>query len=189
MLSKDQAILVVVDVQSRLLPSIDEADAAVEQMIRLIRGFRIVGAPILVTEQYPKGIGATDERIRTAIEAGDPITKAAHPFEPIEKMSFSCMLDDPFRHALAAAGRRQVVLCGIEAHVCVYQTAMHLLEHGYHVEIVADAVSSRSPDNRAIAVARMRDEGAKITCVETAIFEMLEYCGSDPFKAWVKVIK
>lgn len=189
MLSKDQAVLVVVDVQSRLLPAIHEADDAVQQMIRLIQGFRIVGAPILVTEQYPKGIGETDERIRKAITAPDPITKREHPFEPIEKMAFSCMLHDPFRHALAATGRRQVVLCGIEAHVCVHQTAMHLLEHTYHVEVAADAISSRSPRNREIAIERMRTEGAKITCVETAVFEMLEYCGTDPFKAWVKVIK
>ncbi len=189
MLRKDQAVLVVVDVQNRLVPVIHEADATVRQMVRLIQGFRIVGAPVLVTEQYPQGLGATDERIRKAFEAIDPIHKVAHHFEPYVKMSFSCMLDDPFRHALATTGRRQVVLCGVEAHVCVYQTALHLLEHTYHVEVAADAISSRAPGNRDLAIARLRDEGVKITCVESAVFEMIEHCGSDPFKAWVKVIK
>jgi len=189
MLKKDKAVLVVIDVQSRLLPSIHEADGAIRQMVRLIQGFRLVGAPILVTEQYRKGLGETDRRIQEAIEAADPVTGATHRFEPLEKMSFSCMLDDPFRAALETNARRQVVLCGIEAHVCVYQTAVHLMEKGYEVQIAADAVSSRSALNRDIALRRMETEGAKVTNVEMAVFEMLEYCGTDPFKAWVKAIR
>ena len=189
MLHKDKAVLVVIDVQSRLLPSIHEADAAVEQICRLIRGFRLVGAPVMVTEQYRKGLGETDPRIQEAFSEKDPVTGEIRPFRPYEKMSFSCMLDDPFRDAIEAFGRHQAVLCGIETHVCVHQTALHLLEAGFHVEVAADAVSSRSPVNRDIALRRMEAEGAKVTCVETAVFEMLEYCGTDPFKTWVKLIR
>ena len=189
MLHRDRTVLVVVDVQHKLLPSIHEADETVEQIVRLIRGFRIVAAPILVTEQYRKGLGETDLRIQEALTAPNPTTGEEDRFEPIEKMTFSCMLDDPFRAALEATGRQSVVLCGIESHVCVYQTAVHLLEGGYHVEIAADAVSSRSPRNREIACQRMVSDRAKLTCVETAVFEMLERCGTEPFKRWVKVIK
>jgi nicotinamidase-related amidase len=189
MLHRDRTVLVVIDVQQKLLPSIDEAEETVQQIIRLIQGFRIVGAPILITEQYRKGLGETDPRIQDALTAADPKTGDVGRFDPIEKMVFSCMLDDPFRSALEATGRRSVVLCGIESHVCVYQTAAHLLESGYHVEIAADAVSSRSHRNREIALTRMSSDGAKLTCVETAIFEMLERCGTDPFKRWVQVIK
>lgn len=189
MLDKNQSILVVVDVQTKLLPSIHEADEMVGQICRLIRGFRIVGAPVFVTEQYPKGLGETDPRIQTAVAEAEPNTGREHRFEPMEKMYFSCVLDDPFRAMLEATGRRQVILCGIESHVCVYQTAIHLIERGYHVEIVADAVSSRSARNREIALQRLAAEGAKLTCVETVVFEMLEMCGTDPFKQWVRAIR
>lgn len=189
MLHRDHTLLVVVDVQGRLLPSIHEADETVQQIVRLIRGFRIVDAPILVTEQYRKGLGETDQRIQDALTAPDPTTGKRERFDPIEKMTFSCVLDGRFRAAVQAIGRPAVVLCGIESHVCVYQTAAHLLEGGYHVEIAADAVSSRSPRNREIALRRMASDGAKITCVETAVFEMLERCGTDPFKRWVEIIR
>jgi nicotinamidase-related amidase len=188
MLHKNQSLLVVVDVQSKLLPSIHEADETVEQICRLVRGFRIVGAPILVTEQYRKGLGETDSRIQAVVAEKDPAGND-HRFESFEKTYFSCVMDDPFRAALEATGRKQIVLCGIESHVCIYQTATHLIQRGYHVEIAADAVSSRSAYNKKIALKRLAVEGAKISCVEMAVFEMLEMCGTDPFKQWVKAIR
>jgi len=189
MLQKDKALLVVIDVQGRLLPAIHEADATVASIVRLIRGFRIVGAQILVTEQYRQGLGETDPRIQEALAERDPLTGGVHPFAPIEKMSFSCMMDPVFRAAWEASKRKQVVLCGIEAHVCVAQTALQLIEAGAHVEIAADAVSSRSARNRDIALRRLEKDGATITSVESAVFEMLEVCGTDAFKSWVKVIR
>ncbi|MBM3285946.1 MAG: hydrolase [Candidatus Eisenbacteria bacterium] len=189
MLHRNQAVLVVVDVQSKLLPAIHDAPGMLTQIARLIRGFRIVGAPVLITEQYRRGLGETDPGIVEAIREGAPGAGVRHPFEPIEKMTFSCMLHEPFRSALDATGRRQVVLCGMETHVCVHQTALHLLEQGYHVEIATDAVSSRSPVNREVGIERLVEEGVKRTCVEMAIFEMLEACGNDPFKTWVQLIR
>lgn len=189
MLHRDETALIVIDVQAKLLPFIHEAEETVEQIIKLIKGFRIVGAPILVTEQYRKGVGETDRRVQEALTAPDPTSGTNHPFEPLEKMTFSCMLDDPFRAALKTADRRSLVLCGIESHVCVYQTAIHLLEHGHDVEIPVDAVSSRSPQNKETILQRMQSEGVKLTCVETVGFEMLERCGTDQFRQWSKVIK
>jgi nicotinamidase-related amidase len=188
MLDCRQAALVVVDVQTKLLPHIDGADGVVEQIARLVRGFRIAGAPVLVTEQYRKGLGETDPRVREAFRAGAPeLPEAA--FEPLEKSSLSCFGDQGFRDALAALGRTQVVLCGIEAHVCVLQSALQLLEEGYHVEVVADATSSRSPVNREIALARLAREGVRWTSVESCVFEMLAVSGTEPFRSWVKLIR
>jgi len=106
MLESRSALLVVVDVQVRLLPSIHEAEETVAQICRLIRGFRIAGAPILVTEQYRKGLGETDPRIQETIAEKDPMTHQPHAFEPLEKMRFSCARDDRFLKALEATGRR-----------------------------------------------------------------------------------
>ncbi len=189
MLHRNRAVLVVVDVQTKLLPSIDGADAMIEQIIRLVRGFHIVGAPILATEQYRKGLGETDRRIAEAISGAAPITGKPASFAPIEKTTMSCMLDEEFRASLERTGRDQIVLCGIESHVCVYQTAIHLSEANRHVEVAVDAVSSRSPVNRDVALQRMAAEGVGLTCVEMVVFEMLERCGTDEFRSWVDVIR
>ncbi|MDM7916288.1 MAG: hydrolase [Candidatus Eisenbacteria bacterium] len=184
MLSKERAVLLVVDVQGRLLPSIHDADATVSAITRLVRGFGIAGAPVVVTEQYRKGLGETDPRIQEAVRE-----VSGGSFDPYEKMSFSCCRDETFRAAIEALRRSQVVLCGIESHVCVHQTALDLLGAGYEVQIAADAVSSRSPRNREIALQRLASEGAKLTTVETAVFEMLEVCGTDAFRAWSRLIR
>jgi nicotinamidase-related amidase len=192
MLRQKDAVLVVIDVQERLLPSIHESEALVEQIVRLIRGFRICAAPILVTEQYRKGIGPTDPRVAAALTGEETVGDQALPslpFAPIEKMTFSCAPHAPFLEQLAALGRRQVVLCGIESHVCVLQTALHLREARYEVFLAADAVSSRSPRNVDIAVRRMEQEGVRFTSVEMAVFEMLHICGTPEFRSWSRVIR
>ena len=180
LLDRERACLVVVDVQTRLLGSIHEADVTVEQIRKAIRGFRIVGAPVLVTEQYRKGLGETEPTIAAAV--GDAT-------EPIEKMSFSCAAHPPFLDQLAESGRTQVVLCGIEAHVCVLQTAVQLVSRGYETYVLADAVSSRTPRNVEIALRRMEQSGVRHTSVEMSVFEMLHLCGTPEFKEWLAVIK
>ncbi|MFN8548659.1 MAG: isochorismatase family protein [Candidatus Eisenbacteria bacterium] len=142
MIRREDAILVVVDVQEKLLPHIAEAERVIGAIEKLIDGFRIVGAPVLVTEQYRKGLGPTTERLVVAATGGDP-----SGFSPIEKMTFGCVAHLPFRQALDASERRQVVLCGIEAHVCVLQTALQLLAIGFEVFLAADATSSRDLRN------------------------------------------
>jgi nicotinamidase-related amidase len=190
MLRRDDAVLVVVDVQERLLPFIHETDALVRQVALLITGCRLLDTPILVTEQYRKGIGPTDARVIAALT--EPLQDAPQPdgaFDPIEKMTFSCAAHDSFMDALRACGRPQVLLCGIESHVCVLQTALHLVEQGFEVFLAADAVSSRNPRNVEIALRRMEQEGVRLTTVETAVFEMLHACGTPVFKAWSRLIR
>ncbi len=214
MLQRDKAALVVIDVQGRLLPHIHEGEQTVAQIVRLIRGFQLLGAPILVTEQYRHGLGPTDARIVEVLGPADgpgDVQRAAGPadraaaagpeprpafeertrpaFEPIEKMTFSCAAHSPFLEALRSSGRQQVLLCGIESHVCVLQTALDLKEAGFDVFVAADAVSSRSPRNIEIALRRMEQEGIRFTSVEMSVFEMLNQCGTPEFKAWSKLIR
>jgi nicotinamidase-related amidase len=192
MLRQEDSALVVIDVQERLLPHIHESDTLVGQIVRLIRGFRICRSPILVTEQYRAGLGPTDPRVAAALTAEETVGQEVLPplpLVPMEKMTFSCLPHPPFLERLTSIGRRQVVLCGIESHVCVLQTALHLLEAGYEVHLSADAVSSRNPRNVEIALRRMEQEGAKLTSVETAVFEMLHICGTPEFRSWSRVIR
>ncbi len=200
MLSREKAVLAVIDVQERILPVMQDSDMVVEAIRRLILGFRILRAPILITEQYAKGIGATDPRVIEALDGPDPLGEAAGDagipaedpracYDPMDKLSFSCALHPPFMERLRALGRREVVLCGVESHVCVLQTALHLVQMGFEVHLAADAVSSRSSLHKETALRRMEQEGVKITNLETAIFEMLEVCATAQFKAWSRLIR
>ena len=203
MLNRDRAVLVVIDVQERLLPLIQGSEELVLQCVRLVRGFHILRAPVLVTEQYRKGIGPTDDRLIEAIQNPESVERplpdrrkpgfeAPPPpagFRPIEKMTFSCAEHPPFLEALEATGRRQALLCGIEAHVCVLQTALHLVARGYEVYLAVDAVSSRSPRNVEIALRRMEQAGVRLTSVEMGIFEMLHASGTPEFKRWSRQIR
>lgn len=206
LLKRDDAVLVVIDIQERLLPFIHDAEFTIRQVVRLVRGFHILGLPILCTEQYRKGIGPTDERVVEAMVRPDSVDEPLPPmyppgserprspappesFQPFEKMTFSCAEHPPFMEALRATGRRQVLLCGIESHVCVLQTALQLGERGFDVFLAADAVSSRSPRNVEIALSRMEREGVRLTSVEAGIFEMMHISGTPEFKRWSRQIR
>ncbi|MFO8013166.1 MAG: hydrolase [Phycisphaerae bacterium] len=178
MLTRDEAVLMVVDVQGKLARLMHEADALFDNLSRLVRGATVLEVPVLATEQNPKGLGPTVEEVRPHL-----------PSEPIPKMAFSCCGEPAVVEALEATGRRQVLLAGIETHICVYQTARDLLARGREVHVVADAVSSRSPRNRDVGLAKMRAAGAEVTSVETALFEMLEVAEGPAFKQILTIVK
>jgi nicotinamidase-related amidase len=178
-ITRAKAGLVVVDIQERLLPSIVDMDRLVQTALRLIRGAAILRLPIFVTEQYRKGIGATVPEIASAIPG----------FAPLEKTAFSCFGAPGFVEALRATGVRDVLLCGIEAHVCVLQTCFDLLENGFRPFIVADAISSRTAENHRLGVERMRDSGAVIVSNEMILFELMEHAGTDEFKQVLALVK
>jgi nicotinamidase-related amidase len=167
-LERDRTALVVVDVQEGFRPVIGGFDELAQQTAILVQGARVLGLPVVVTEQYPKGLGST---IPEVAEHLDGIER--HP-----KTAFSAPEADGFD----LDGRDQVVMCGIESHICVMQSALALLDRGLEVEVAADAVSSRSQQNKAIGLERMRMSGATITSVETALFELLGRAGTDEFK-------
>lgn len=179
MLEIDNTFLLLIDVQDRLYRAMHGKEELLENIRKLIMGIKAFGIPIVMSEQYPEGIGKTIPEVAELL-----------PDIPgIRKLSFSCCSNKECNAAMAATERNQALIAGIEAHVCVYQTAMDLLEGGYDVQVVADAVSSRSPRNRDIGLQKMRDAGVVITSVEIALFELLKTAESGKFRELSKILK
>ncbi len=179
MLTQENAALIVVDVQGKLAHLMYEKERLFENLGKLIRGVRVLQIPIIVTEQLPEKLGSTIPEIAELVP----------DVEPIRKSTFSCCGSDSFMHALRSLKRRQILLAGIEAHVCVYQTALDLLNIGHVVHLVADAVSSRTAMNRRIGIKRITREGAKLTSTEMALFELLRVAEGDKFKQILQIVK
>jgi nicotinamidase-related amidase len=178
-LDRSRAALVVVDVQEAFRPAVLDFEQVAGNVSVLVRGARVLGLPTLVTEQYPKGLGHTVPEVAEHLEQVDPI----------EKVCFSAVQAHGFSRALHEGGRDQVLLCGIETHVCVNQTAEDLLADGVEVHVVQDAVTSRTADNRALGLHKMERSGATITSVETALIELLRQAGTPEFKAVQALVK
>ncbi|MCS6988737.1 MAG: hydrolase [Chloroherpetonaceae bacterium] len=179
MLELDDTVLLIIDVQGKLATLMHERETLFKNLSRLIEGAQVLGVPILLTEQYPKGLGETA-----------PELKALMPdVKPIEKLSFSCFGEEKFVEAFESLGREQVLVAGIEAHICVYQTVADLLEEGFDVHCVADAISSRAKENREIGLARMKDEGATITSTEMCLFELMRVASGPTFKTISALVK
>jgi len=179
MLTLENTVLLIIDIQGKLVRSMCEKEALIENFQKIIRGAQILGIPILWTEQNPKGLGPTIP----------DIARLLPNLQPIPKLSFSCCSNERFMQELKALSRKQVLMAGIEAHVCVYQTAMDLLNLGYEVQVVADAVSSRTAENREIGLEKIRDGGASLTSVETALFELLKIAEGERFKEILRIVK
>jgi len=170
--------LVLVDVQVKLACAMHGRESLIENLGKLVKGLLVLEVPIVWCEQNPRGLGQTVPEIARLV-----------PGEPITKMSFNCMGEGAFREALERLGRGQILIAGIESHVCVYQTALDLLARGYEVQVVGDAVSSRRPENMRIALAKMRDAGASVTSVETSLFELLKTAEGERFKKILEIVK
>lgn len=179
MLTIQDTCLLIVDVQGKLAQLMHGKAQLFDNLRKLIQGIRILDVPILWVEQNPAGLGPT------VPEVAEPLAG----LEPIAKMSFSCTGNARFLEALKRLDRRQVLIAGIETHICIYQTTAGLLEMGYGVQVVADAVSSRTPENKAIGLQRMRDAGASLTSVETALFELLAVAQGEAFKTVLNIIE
>jgi nicotinamidase-related amidase len=170
------SLLVLVDIQERLLAAMDpEVRAGVVRNARiLLEAASCLGVPILVTEQYPKGLGPTVPELASALPGAAP---------RIEKTCFSCADSEPFRAQLRSSGRSQVVLAGVEAHVCVLQSAVGLAAAGWEALVVEDACCSRNPANHANAMARLRQAGLVVTNTESILFEWLRDARHERFRA------
>jgi nicotinamidase-related amidase len=176
---KDDVVAVVVDIQERLLPHIYHWEQTLQNCLKLIDGLQVLAVPMLVTQQYTKGLGNTDPSIVNKITG----------FSHVEKNTFSCCGEPAFLEKLSSFGKKCIIVCGIEAHVCVLQTCLDLLEEGYIPVVVEDCVSSRKPNDKAIAIERMRQEGARITTIESILFELIQSAGTDTFKLISKIVK
>jgi len=179
MLGDQDAVGVIIDVQGKLAQSMHERDALFDNLQRLVRGLKLLGIPLLWTEQYPQGLGPTIPELAALLQ----------PSAAISKVSFSCSGCPAFRDALRALGRRQVLLAGIEAHVCVFQTARDLAAEGFEVHVVADAVSSRRAENARLGIERMRAAGAQMTGVESALFELMKTAEHPRFREMLQVVR
>lgn len=179
-LDREKAILVVVDVQQRLVPSMDPG--VYEKVLRnidfLVRGAGLLDVPVLATEQYPKGLGATVQELSGACAE-----------KVIEKLSFGCCGEPAFRDHLRALARTQVIVTGMEAHVCVYQTVLGLLEAGYRVHLVRDAICARGKIDYQASLDNAARAGAVITTSETAIFQLLRTAAAPEFKTVSSLVK
>lgn len=179
MLETEKCCLVIIDVQGKLAQLMHDKETIFRNIEILIKIARALDIPILWCEQNPKALGATIPQLAELL----------CDIEPIDKFSFSCCGDSKFVEKLKAAGRNQIVLCGIETHVCVCQTAIDLINDSYEVYVVADAVSSRTAENKAIALERMRGESAVIVSTEMVLFELLKTAEHEKFRELAKLIK
>jgi len=178
-LHRADCIAIVVDTQERLFPHIDGRDELAAGMGKLVRGLQALEVPLLLVQQYTRGLGETIEPIRVLLE-GCP---------RYEKITFSCCGEPALLEALRRSGRTVVILAGIEAHVCVLQSAVDLQAEGFLPVVVEDCVSSRRPLDRRVALERMRQEGARVTTAESLLFELLERAGTDTFKEISRLLK
>jgi nicotinamidase-related amidase len=174
-LERGRTALVVVDVQEAFRPAVLDFERVAEETAKLIQGARALDLPVIVTEQYPRGLGATVPEVADHLDG----------VEPIEKVCFSATGADGFD----LGGRDQALVCGIEAHVCVSQTAHDLLDRGVEVHVARDAVTSRTEANREVGLHKMERSGAIVTSVETALFELVGAAGTDEFKQVQRLVK
>jgi nicotinamidase-related amidase len=179
MLATENSVLILVDVQEKLARAMHEKEALLESTVKLIQGAKVLGLPILWTEQNPNGLGSTVPEVAELLS----------DLQPVTKLSFSCCGEIRFMERLKELNRKQALVAGIESHVCVYQTVMDLLNLRYEVQVVADAVGSRTPENKAVGLERCKELGASITSTETALFELLRVAEGDKFKQMLKVVK
>jgi len=180
----DDSILINIDFQDRLLPHMISSDELAEKSVKLIRGLTALGLPSLTTQQYTKGLGYTDKRISEALGFEKP---EELPF--IEKDSFSAFDCPEFKDKLEASGRRNVIITGIEGHVCVTQTAVDLKAAGWNPVMIADCIASRKEADYQFGMKRWEHEGLMISCFESILFELCRYSGTPEFKQISPLVK
>ena len=179
MLNEKKCCLVVVDVQGKLARLMHDKEKLFKNICILIQAAKILDIPILWCQQCPDALGPTIPEIEQLLTDDGPMNKSA----------FSCCGDEQFNIRLNELARNQVILCGIETHVCIYQTAVDLLRKGFNVNVIFDAVSSRTPENKQIGIDRIAAEGANISCTEMALFEILKTAEHPQFKSVAKLVK
>lgn len=178
MFTVENACLVVIDVQGKLAKIVDESEAVIQNIAKLVQAMKALEVPVLWLEQIPNLLGGTSLEISQHMQG-----------QPIAKKAFSAYNDEAFKEAVSASGRTQFILTGIETHICVYQTARQLKEQGVEVEVVADAVSSRTKVNRDIGLTKMQALGILPTSTEMILYELLQTAEHPHFKTILKLVK
>lgn len=179
LIDKQDTIFLIVDIQEKLAAVMTEKDRVVRNNLHLIELAKMIRMPVMVTEQYPQGLGTTVAELREALPS----------YRPVEKMTFDCCGQPTFLEELKEHHKNSVILTGMETHICVLQTCLGLLKGGINVHVVQDAICSRTRENWAVGIEFMREAGAVITCTETVLFQLLKKAGTEEFKAISKRIK
>lgn len=179
MLPPESTALLVIDVQGKLAHSVHNREALFENLQKVIRGVQVMDIPIVWTEQYPEGLGSTIPEIAQLIDQPQPLTKT----------SFSCCGSQPIVEKLKQLNRPQLLVCGIEAHICVYQSVMELLTHGYQIEVITDAISARKLYDKELGLQKMVLAGAAPTSTEMCLFELIKDARSPRFKKILEIVK
>jgi nicotinamidase-related amidase len=178
-LNQEKAGLVIVDVQGKLASIVHESEELLRNIQVLIQGCQILKIPIVWVEQNPRGLGQTVPELR----------KLLKPYQPLEKYTFNACESSSFEKAITESSLQQWIVCGIEAHICLYQTALGLLSRGYHVEVVTDCISSRSKANIELAINKLQGSGASLTSVEMCLYELVKDARKEEFKRILPLIK
>jgi len=179
MITTEDTVLVIIDVQEKLVPAMHDKETLLDNLKKMVKGARILGLPIRLTEQNPAGLGPTVPEIVELL----PDEK------PVSKFSFSSCGTEEFIEELKTVNRQNILIVGMEAHVCVYQTAADLVNLNYDVQVVADAVDSRTLQNKQIGLEKSKSAGAGITSTEIALFELVKIAKGDKFKEIIKIVK
>ncbi|BCB95212.1 hydrolase [Dissulfurispira thermophila] len=175
----NNVLILIIDIQERLANVMKMREDVIKNCLHLIELSRMMNLPVVVTEQYPKGLGQTVTEIKDALPS----------YQPIEKLTFSCCEEPNFLNEIKRLNKKTIILTGMETHICVLQTCIGLVKEGFNVHVVKDAVCSRTKENHKTGIEFMRDVGAVITCTETVLFQLLKVAGTDEFKAISKRIK
>jgi nicotinamidase-related amidase len=178
-LDRNKVLLLIIDFQQKLLAAFSNPDEILRNCMTLIKFAKILNLPIIWTEQYPKGLGKTV----------DPLKSELSHLQSIEKQSFSCFGEPKFLRALSRHGRQQLLVCGIETHICVEQTVLDGIESGYQAHVVTDACGSRRMHDHSIGLDKMKAAGASLTCAETTIYEILERSDTSEFREVLRLVK
>lgn len=178
-INREESAALFIDIQEKLFPHMDQRNELLRKTVMLIEGLKVLDIPMVMTEQYPRGLGPTVNEI-----SGLMVKDGA-----IEKIAFSCCDEPAVMQHEVMQKYKTIIICGIEAHVCVLQTVIDLREAGYNAVVVHDCISSRNPEDKRLAVERMRSEGAVITSCESILFELARVAGTDEFKAISRLVK
>ncbi|WJS93257.1 hydrolase [Flavobacterium johnsoniae] len=179
MLKQENTGLILIDVQGKLARTVNESEKLALNLEKLIRGCQLLSIPIIWAEQNPKGLGATIPQLEKLLALQ----------KPIEKYSFNALDNETFQKTVLDSGKTQWLICGIEAHICVYQTAIGFLEHNFEVEIVTDCVSSRAKESIQIALQKLQNKGAGLTTIEMCLYELVRDSRREIFKEILTLIK
>jgi nicotinamidase-related amidase len=178
-LPADDAVLVIIDIQERLASAMEEKEKVIRNTIFLIELAKLFNIPVVVTEQYPKGLGNTVPELKEMLPE----------YAPVVKLTFDCCGESNYVNIMKGKGRKKAIVAGMETHVCVLQTVLSLLRDGYDVHLVSDAVCSRNAVNKRTALEMLASAGAVITCTETVLFQVMKIAGTEEFRKISKMIK